>query len=239
MSHHYRHRGESVIDSLNRRNFIVGAISARALYETACAFRIESKAIITEIENCRLEGISNAKDASGLRLRIAPKAIKMALGTRESEVLKSHPKLFQTNIMTSIDKALRDLGSSESRLFYEKLCDAVHPSAESFSAFISELGNWSEGSQLRWVMDRHALRSQELIVTVGWITDWSISRLTQDLISFQSECADLCLSSRIPWLEFEVPIEYFGLFERPDIYSPCPCGSGKKWKFCRHTLSRK
>ncbi len=227
----------SVIRSLHERNLITGASAARALFESACAFYIESNSLVNEIKKAKLDGVYKAEDATKLRISLSNKAIKIALGTRQSDILENHDNYKRTNIQTLINKALKSLDAPEYINCYEKLCDAVHPSFESFSAFTVELGNWEEGSQLRWVMNRYALRPKEIVDTIGFATAWSMERLLDDFQSFYVTCMDLCLSARIPWLEFENQVSYFGLCSPPDIYSLCPCGSGKKCKFCAHSLS--
>lgn len=228
---------DAVVSSLNERSLIAAASASRALFETACAFYVESNSIISDVSDAKKAGIYDAADATKLRVRLQSKAIRTALGTRQKQILKEHEGLTRTNIMTLIDKALKSLNLSEHMNYYEQLCDAVHPSFESFSAFNIELGRWAEGSQLRWIMNRNAMRQNEIIDTIGIAVAWSIGRLLQDFKSFYAMCIDLCLSARIPWIEFEDEVAYFGLCPRPDIYSQCPCGSGDKWKFCKHSLS--
>ena len=36
------------------------------------------------------------------------------------------------------------------------------------------------------------------------------------MTGFKSECTDLCLAARNPWVEFEVPVGYFGPQTTPD-----------------------
>lgn len=228
---------DAVISSLNERTLITGASAARALFETACAFYVESNDIISDINNAKTKGIYDAVDATELRENLQRKALRITMGTRQKAILKEYEKFSRTNIMTLISKALKNLGLSRHMDYYEKLCDAVHPSFESFSSFIDELGVSEELSQLRWNMNRYALRPKEIIDTIGMSTTWALGRLLYDFNSFYSMCIDLCLSARIPWIEFEVPVTYYGLCTRPDLYSPCPCGSGVKWKFCEHSLN--
>lgn len=228
---------EAVISSLNEHALIAGACAARALFETVCAFYVESDSLISDINCGKRNGIYNATDATEFRESLVPKVLKIALGTRQKVILENHENFVRTNIMTLIGKALKCLHVPEHMNYYEKLCDAVHPSFESFSVFCVELGNWEEGSQLHWDMNRHSLRPKEIIDTIGLTTTWSLEQLLNDFKSFYSTCIDLCLSARIPWLEFEYQVTYFGLCPRPELYSLCPCGSGKKWKFCIHSLS--
>lgn len=228
---------ESLVSSLNERSLIIGANAARALFETACAFYVESNSIITEFNNAKIEGINNAEDATKLRIGLQDKAIKSTLGTRQATVLKTHINHKRTNIQTLIDKALKNLQLQDYFEHYEKLCDAVHPSFESFSSFNIELGISESGAQMRWVMNRYAMRQNELIDTIGFVSSWTLCRLLQDFKTFYSVCIDFCLSARLPWLLEPEGVTYYGLCARPELNSPCPCGSGAKWKFCSHSLS--
>ena len=228
---------ESLIIALNGQALIVGASASRALFETACAFSVESSIMIDEIINAKREGINDAKDATKFRIKLQNKVIKTAMGTRQASVLADFENFKRINIQTLIDKAMNNLKIHEYYKFYEKLCDAVHPSYESFASFWTEVGVNDSRSQTRWLLNRYAMRPDELIDTIGLVSSWALGQLRNDFFHFFAVCIDLGLAARLPWLLEPDNIEYFGLCKKPELYDICPCMSGKKWKFCKHSLS--
>jgi hypothetical protein len=234
--------------SLETWNLTMAASAARALIETACAWCVESGEIAATWQKQRSNQIRVAQDALKIRNALYDESFQMTWGTRQPHMLKSknsHPArtLQRKNIITMIQKAEKLL--SRERLFkgYEVLCDAVHPSWGANEVFWVEGGMAPEIKRMRVLLNVESVGQidatdtsqvrpgsplSRIILTEG---AWALRSLVSSFKVFDNTCRDIFMTAKLYLLG---DMNYWGVLPRSGKYDLCPCGSGRKSKFCSH-----
>ena len=151
---------EDAVDGLNRRRFTAAIAACRAIFETSAVLQYWTRKLGPQIEALtsltpssltasvksdsqqRIETFKLVLDTMSA-LRAQPQLSKwnwlVFTGDASVEKSKELPKgMEQINVLTAIDKLAfsRQYGARTPRVFYDALCDCVHPNRGSFMLFM-------------------------------------------------------------------------------------------------------
>jgi hypothetical protein len=141
------------------------------------------------------------------------------------------PQIQSKNVMTYIEKLAKRTTGFDVMDTYEWLCDAVHPS----------FGSWTTYSVVR-ARDpaRHPMRP---VVSNPRTVEPTVAQKAADAVILASELLDQDLA-HARWVLDDVGLtteiadslrlDFPLAVHRPERNSPCPCGSGRKFKRCVH-----
>jgi hypothetical protein len=237
---------DGLTQSLSSWNLAVSAGVARALVETASAWAVESRDVSAEWGSLKRTRVVSGADALRVRSALFKAAAQVAWGTRLSPILKKHPGVQRTNILTLVQKAQKRYAVPALFHDYEILCDAVHPSWGASECYWTEAGRAPDLPQVHVQIGLDAIGwlgassdsikpGSPLAEKILSCSAWAVDRLAQDLPSFAQTCRDLCLTGRVFLLS---NLGYWGIVRPAGTYELCACGSGKKTKFCFHEFGK-
>jgi hypothetical protein len=169
---------EDAVDGLNRKRFTVAISATRAVIETYAAIAHSTRKLKPQLEAlfaltpsmlAASTSVSSSKTYSAAlqtilaamsKLRAQPQLTKWNWLVFTGEALaadskKVPPGLEQVNVLTAIDalKFSRAYGDRTPRIFYDALCDCVHPNRDSYMLFMETC----ETTETMW---RPLLRAQ-------------------------------------------------------------------------------
>jgi hypothetical protein len=209
----------------------------RGLIESAAVFTIEHTELLSVWARARKSGFASWKDVADFHSEAGRILTQMVMGTRQPELLeigRLGDVLTRKNVLTFLKKAAKTHDYSQLVQIYDTLSDAVHPSMGANAVFWTKQDGLQDPAQLHWHLARRAARWSPAPQAIAKGLVWSLQRLLNDLAHFREASNDSCLSAKISHLE---GLNYFGFIPNPNPYAQCPCGSGKKAKFCQHALA--
>jgi hypothetical protein len=236
---------EAAAEALAGWHVLVAAACARSILEGAAAFRVNARKLIDEWDAFKRKGkptvetIETFEDTFTRLLMRSQYASRLSATVDKSELFRS------PNILNYIEKLSEGVKGYDVPTIYEWLCDAVHPSFGSMSAFTIERGMHDSKTHIIEVYARKPLSQGKSAVRAD------VAQASADAMAIANTCLldDL---SRIRWIlddigltsgvafghtkgaELLEPVARIGALDQPDRNQLCPCGSGKKFKKCVH-----
>jgi hypothetical protein len=138
---------KSLAYALENWNLTMAAAAARALVETASAWTIESREVISVWASLKKKKIKTPNDIMVVRDGLLRATTQLAWATRISAITsKSGKALQRTNVLTLVQKAAKHSMRPQLLEEYEILCDAVHPSWGAGECFWREAGRFTQPS---------------------------------------------------------------------------------------------
>lgn len=211
------------------------AACARAFVEGVAAFTVEGRQLEERWESFKAGGPHGHCALLDFRAQTAAALAQPQFGTR----LPSGA-LERTNVLTLLEKFRKlhgdDVGSIAD---YGWLCDAVHPSFGSHRAYFRAVGNGPADAWIGVQMEREFLRAglpqtpqnevadaiADVLVKVGDV-------FVDSAADVRAFVVDLGLTTGA---STACVIPSWGDHDRPERNDPCPCGSGRRSKRCRHS----
>lgn len=232
------------VDGLRAWRVVSAATTARALTEGVFAFLGEAKALESAWTKMKLSGPPEQWEVLGFRDILDDPLSQAQLASRYNpRNLEVQDHLNRRNVITLLDKGKKASGVDPSTVqdLYDQLCDAVHPSYGSQSAYVTRNRIHPSEAQIWWEIRRGPTA----------VPDPGDDLVAQPAVAIAAARA-LCVSLEefaLAWPHFLKTVDDFGLttevcfrttldywrrHDRPSPNSPCPCGSGRKWKRCPH-----
>lgn len=236
---------EGATENLAAWHVLVAAACSRSLLEGAAALHVNVKKLGQEWDAFKREGkptlstIASFDSTFTKLLMRSQYASRLTAGEGKSELLRS------PNVLNYIEKLGRHVEGHNVLAIYEWLCDAVHPSFGSLSAFTIERAMHDSQTHIVEVYARKpvsrgksAVRADVAQASADAIAVAS-SSLLSDLTHVHWLLNDIGLTSGVAFAqargaELIEPVSRIGALRRPERNEPCPCGSGKKFKKCAH-----
>ena len=177
-----------------------------------------------------------------MRQDLSDALIQAQYGSRITGLSEAgEPAVQRTNVLTLLNKFLKARADSdELSLSYEWLCDAVHPSFGSQTAYVRVRAADPLRSTFQTVIARKAVperkRAPITEPDVAHAAATAAAVAAHEFVlaapAFSRLVFDYGLTTGVAFAPLP---DYFGHVERrPSRNDPCPCGSGKKYKNCVH-----
>jgi hypothetical protein len=214
---------------------IPAAACARGLLEGVAAFMVEGARIQDEWSRFKSAGLPTLETATSFRVELNKLLGQAQFGSRLSGTSEIRER---TNVLTFVRKMARWEPAVDE--IYEWLCDAVHPSWGFTTVFVATQGVHEPraifAADLAHRTATAPTAAARIEPTIAWKTAdaaaLSVRRFLQDLPTLRWTIFDLGLTTGVAHLS-RTP--YFGTVRPvPGRNDPCPCGSGRRFKACRH-----
>lgn len=222
-------RGIEVLDtgisSLNKGHYLPAAVLARALIEIATVMITEANnfhATVGSITQLKQNQIVMVEGWEEIILRLI-------WGTRQSG---SPDYLTQKNIIGYLKNLTKNADASDLFKVYEYLCEAAHPNVVGYARF-QDSERVKDGNDLiiRMARDLSIGASQagnKLLEQTLWAFGWSAVCLRNGFHIVQHSIEDIDKRFHIRGKAKIIVMPRAKIGRN----SPCPCGSGKKFKQC-------
>lgn len=224
--------------ALGRWEIIPAAACARALLEGVAAFVVEGAQLIAEWSSFKRRGTPDLDSLESFRRSFGGLLLKAQMGSRVTDLIAERPALKRQNVLTFLQKLDR---GREPSLFpdYDWLSDAVHPSFGFGSTYTVTQGVHKSGSTFAQDVARRphlaATRVRKIeptvAITAANVVVNAVNEFAEAFPRVSGLRSDIGLTSGAA---FAVTGDAGGSLTRPGRNSPCPCGSGRKFKSCGH-----
>jgi SEC-C motif len=221
-------------------NILVAAAWSRSLLEGAAAFMAETEAIADEWDVFKRAGTPTRRSAEIFFETFNEKVARLLYASRLSAVKDKSPSLLSTNVLTYIKKLARKTEDYDVIDIYEWLCDAVHPSFGSSTAYVVINKKHNTGTH---VVQEFAHRPLPELAKTDFATTPTVAHAAADAIIIAGRLL-LDYLAKARWLvydfgmtsevAFNMRLNYYGRVGIPGRNERCPCGSGRKFKACVH-----
>ncbi len=175
----------SGVRSLNHRELVAAAVTARSLLEVAASFLLNANIIAKTFEE-----LSFAADQVVVSTEFEERVVKMIWGRR----IDAPPDyLKQGNVLTAIQKLTRHPSATELLPKYEYLCELAHPNVIGNMRFWSHVDVVHDDGSEVLVFDSLARSevSREIAESVLWAMGWSVVSLNNGLVLIQDSSVSL------------------------------------------------
>jgi hypothetical protein len=236
---------EQTVQSLATWHPLVAAACSRSLLEGIAAFHANSRKLVDQWDNFKREGKPSREKLEIFQREFLKAALRPQYATRINQVGVKDEFFRSPNVLSYITKISKEYPQANINEIYEWLCDAVHPSFGSTTAFTIERGGHSSKTHFVEVYARKPFSRGHSAIkqSVAWASADAIIVaqyfLLQDLALVRRLLDDIGLTSGVAFghptaLEFNEPITRLGSFDPPTRNDACPCNSGRKFKKCGH-----
>jgi len=233
----------AAISCLESWQVIPGAACARSLVEGIAAFTVEGEEMLKKWSEFKALGPPDLDAVKAFQILFSAKLNQAQFGTRVGELASnSAANLKRTHINDLLREFSKRVGGNI-LTNYEWLCDAVHPSFGSQTAYVVTQGVHSTGAtfaaDLAHRPDLAQSKSPKIEPTVAWAT---VDTLIDSIDTFLEEAPrlrwlidDLGLTTGVAFISNEAFIGRQAPFAENDI---CPCGRGIPASECQHKWGR-
>ena len=230
-------------DGLQRWDVLIAAASARSLLEGAAYLTVELPEIIRLWDGLKSKGHPKSDEVTTFLRELTSKTFTAHYSTKLMTLNKSKGKerssLESRSVQTYIEKIAKQ--NPDAGIMYGILCDAIHPSFGSALRYCTEVVEDRLKSQRLEQYHRNALphtlvagNTLPPVIAEAAAEAMTLSAqlLRQDLRAIRWLIDDIYLTA-----ELQPPsagLNFPWAIKTPERNTPCPCGSGRKFKRCVH-----
>jgi hypothetical protein len=226
--------------AISKWNVLVAAACARSLLEGAAAFAAEAKVITDEWDTFKRAGTPTRQSVEIFLETFNERVARLLYSSRLSVTKDKLPSFISTNVLTHIKKLAKSIDDYHVTDIYEWLCDAVHPSFGSSTAYVVVNKKHNTGTHIIQEFAHHPLPE---LSEAGFATTPNVAHAAADAVIVAGRLL-LEELARSRWLvydfgmtseiAFNMRLDYYGCVSKPGRNERCPCGSGRKFKTCVH-----
>lgn len=230
---------EATCGNLEDWKVLPAAACARSLVEGAAAFVVEGEQLLEEWSAFKQLGAPNPDAIAKFRKEFGEKLLQMQVGSRVGERTGERATpLKRTNVMTILEKFTKIVGKTV-WADYEWLCDAVHPSFGSHTAYVATQGIHRAGTTMAADLARRTDRARVHIAKIDptvalavlGVFSVSVDALLNEAGRLRWLIHDFGLTTGVAFCALELS---FGAARPPAGAEACLCGSGLRFSACRH-----
>ena len=226
--------------AISNWNILVAAACSRSLLEGAAAFALEAEAITDYWDVFKRAGTPTRSSAETFFETFNERIAKVMYASRLSAVKDKSPSFLSTNVLTYIKKLAKRTEDYDVMDVYEWLCDAVHPSFGSSTAYVIVNKRHNTGTH---VIQEFAHQPLPELAKTGFAVTPTVAHAAADAVIVAGRLL-LDGLAKVRWLiydfgmtsevAFNMRLDYYGRVSKPGRNERCPCGSGRKFKACVH-----
>ena len=219
---------------------ISAAACARSLLEGAAYLAVEGPQLAVMWDEFKRRGEPTQESLDGFARDLNNQITGLYYGSRVGQGQGRKPPISSTNVMTYLNKLAKETTDLNVIDPYEWLCDAVHPSFGSWTTYNIDCLRDAADSHL---FERYARHPLQGIIDSPETAEPAVIRKAADALILAGQVLSDNLT-RVRWvlddvglttgvagaLRVDFPLAVY----RAERNSPCPCGSGRKFKRCVH-----